>query len=332
MHHTITDGVNGVRMSMQYVDLTRDVAATGGRQGRGPGGRPGACRRVPWSRCSATPTPRSACRSPSSARSASCWPNLDRFPRRAPPPSTDSAARSPSCPSRTRRARRCGRIDRCVATMEVVRVPMQSTRDAAKRLGGSLNAAFLTACAEAAHHYHVRKGAPVDELRATMAVSTRTKESGANAFGLVKLLGPDRRDDDRRALLTSQRARRSGSHVGPFGVDGHARRDHLGAAHVAAHTCRPAAIAKRRLRHVQRAHLPGAVLHRRRQGPPDLRHRTARRRGLQRHDALVREAPRSRHQHRHRRRRGCPTARQPCSTMPSVASAALADRPAQRPS
>ncbi len=87
----------------------------------------------------------------------------------------------------------------------MVRAPFQSTHAAAKRLGGSLNTAFLTACAEAAHHYHVAKGAPVDELRATMAVSTRTKESGANAFGLVKLLVPtgemtiaERFDTDRR--------------------------------------------------------------------------------------------------------------------------------------
>ena len=76
------------------------------------------------------------------------------------------------------------------ARMEVVRTPFQSTRSAAKRLGGSLNSAFLTVCAEAAHHYHVIKGSPVPELRASMAVSTRTKESGANAFGLVKLLVP----------------------------------------------------------------------------------------------------------------------------------------------
>jgi hypothetical protein len=74
--------------------------------------------------------------------------------------------------------------------LEVVRAPFASTRAAAKRHGGSLNTAFLTVCAEAAHHYHVIKGAPVPELRASMAVSTRTKDSGANAFGLVKVLVP----------------------------------------------------------------------------------------------------------------------------------------------
>ena len=36
MHHTITDGVNGVRMSMQYFDLTRECHRTGRRNGRVP--------------------------------------------------------------------------------------------------------------------------------------------------------------------------------------------------------------------------------------------------------------------------------------------------------
>ena len=93
--------------------------------------------------------------------------------------SETDAARSPLWTERSLRRR-----------LEVVRAPFDSTHAAAKRLGGSLNAAFLTVCAEAAHRYHVTKGAPVDELRASMAVSTRTKASGANAFTLVKLLLP----------------------------------------------------------------------------------------------------------------------------------------------
>lgn len=74
--------------------------------------------------------------------------------------------------------------------MEVLRAPFEDTRDAAKRLGGTLNVAFLTAAAEAAGQYHRRMGSPVDELRASMVISTRTQDSGANAFNLARLLVP----------------------------------------------------------------------------------------------------------------------------------------------
>jgi hypothetical protein len=74
--------------------------------------------------------------------------------------------------------------------MEVLRAPFGSTRDAAKRLGGTLNTAFLTAAAEAAGRYHRELGAPVEELRSSMAISTRTETSGANAFSLVRMLVP----------------------------------------------------------------------------------------------------------------------------------------------
>lgn len=74
--------------------------------------------------------------------------------------------------------------------MEVLRAPFGDTRAAAKRLGGTLNTAFLTAAAEAAGRYHERMGSPVEELRASMAISTRTEGSGSNAFSLARMLVP----------------------------------------------------------------------------------------------------------------------------------------------
>ncbi len=74
--------------------------------------------------------------------------------------------------------------------MEVLRVPFGDTRAAAKRLGGTLNTAFLTAAAEAAGRYHERMGSPVEELRASMAISTRNEDSGSNAFSLARMLVP----------------------------------------------------------------------------------------------------------------------------------------------
>jgi WS/DGAT/MGAT family acyltransferase len=74
--------------------------------------------------------------------------------------------------------------------LDVVRYPFAETKAAAKRLGGTLNVAFITAAAEASSLYHERQGVPVDQLRASMAISTRNPSSGANAFTLARMLVP----------------------------------------------------------------------------------------------------------------------------------------------
>src|SRR5262249_21222737 len=74
--------------------------------------------------------------------------------------------------------------------LEVLRVPLEDGRVAAKALGGTLNVASLTAATTAAGEYHRRLGQPVDTLRASMAISTRTEASGTNAYTLARLLVP----------------------------------------------------------------------------------------------------------------------------------------------
>lgn len=75
-------------------------------------------------------------------------------------------------------------------TLEHSVAPFDATKAAAKRLGGTLNTAFLTIATDAAGTYHVEQGNPVEALRASMAISTRTESSGANAFSLVRMLVP----------------------------------------------------------------------------------------------------------------------------------------------
>jgi WS/DGAT/MGAT family acyltransferase len=189
MHHSITDGVNGVRMSMQYVDLTRAATEPAGGLVTSHDAAPlppaspvdavrgyvEATLRLP---IGVARQVRDLLADPASIPSAGAA-ALDAIRGAITQLSENDVARSPLWRERSMRR-----------SLEVVRAPFASTRAAAKRLGGSLNTAFLTACAEAAHHYHASKGAPVDELRATMAVSTRTKDSGSNAFTVVKLLLP----------------------------------------------------------------------------------------------------------------------------------------------
>jgi hypothetical protein len=74
--------------------------------------------------------------------------------------------------------------------METVRVPYRELLEASRALGGKLNTAFVTAVADGAGAYHRELGAPVESLRTSIAVSTRTESSGGNAFSLAKLLVP----------------------------------------------------------------------------------------------------------------------------------------------
>jgi len=93
--------------------------------------------------------------------------------------------------------------------LEVASAPFGPTKQASKALGGTLNTAFLTIATEAVSRYHVELGTPVDELRASMAISTRTDDSGANAFSLVRMLVPTGElpiDERFRAIQTATEA------------------------------------------------------------------------------------------------------------------------------
>jgi diacylglycerol O-acyltransferase / wax synthase len=75
--------------------------------------------------------------------------------------------------------------------VEMLRVPLEPCKHAAKQLGGTLNTAFLTVAADAAGQYHRDKGHPVETLRSSMAVSTRSADNpGSNSFSLARFLVP----------------------------------------------------------------------------------------------------------------------------------------------
>ena len=147
--------------------------------------------------------------------------------------------------------------------MEVLRAPFGETRAAAKRLGGTLNTAFLTAAAEAAGRYHQRMGSPVEELRASMAISTRSRR-----FRLQRILpgadaGADRRHADRRAVHLDPGGRRCRTRVQRDGVARNTRRGCVDLADVADHPTGTPAGADGRLRDVQRSRCTGAAVRRR---------------------------------------------------------------------
>ncbi len=103
--------------------------------------------------------------------------------------------------------------------LDVASAPVSETRDVARKLGGTLNTAFLTIASEAASRYHVELGKPVEALRASMAISTRVDDSAANAFSLVRVMVPtgDIPIDERfRAIQAAARAAAEEDHASTF--------------------------------------------------------------------------------------------------------------------
>ena len=187
IHHTITDGEGGVLLSMQFIDLQRDAPEPPPLPEPEPTTTDddesadvlraalGDALRIPLSFVKQV---RDALGDPASlpTTGAETAANVRAVMKQL---GDTDPARSPLWTKRSLQRR-----------LEALSVPYQTLRDASKALGGTLNTAFVTAAADAAGEYHRRLGAPVESLRTSMAVSTRTDESASNAFTLVRLLVP----------------------------------------------------------------------------------------------------------------------------------------------
>ena len=74
---------------------------------------------------------------------------------------------------------------------EILSADLERGKAAAKRLGGTVNDLYVAAIAGAAGSYHRAKGTTVDELRASVPISTRSDRSaGGNSFLPSRLLVP----------------------------------------------------------------------------------------------------------------------------------------------
>jgi diacylglycerol O-acyltransferase len=189
MHHTITDGERGVELSLQYLDFERDA----------PEPKP-------------LPEPERASPDAFDESPVDMLKEIVAGSLRLPlgiarqvrelladpagiPDASSAAAKTlrgiVSQLSDTQSARSPLWTQRSLhRRVETARASFRDTKNAAQRLGGTLNTAFVTAAAHAAASYHAELGAPVEELRASMAISTRTESSGSNAFSLARLLVP----------------------------------------------------------------------------------------------------------------------------------------------
>jgi WS/DGAT/MGAT family acyltransferase len=181
MHHTITDGVGGVRLSAMFLDLERDapepvIPAAPDHDGDGDGdGNAGT-------------SVLDRLRRPLDLTRRAAGDVLDSV--RNPVETVQSLARQVLITDRAHSPLWAGKRS-LGRHFEVLQVDLDRAKAAAKNLGGTVNDLYLTGVAAGAGAYHRTKGAPVDEMRVSMPISTRTDRSaGGNDFTPSRVLVP----------------------------------------------------------------------------------------------------------------------------------------------
>ncbi|HWJ63960.1 MAG TPA: wax ester/triacylglycerol synthase domain-containing protein, partial [Acidimicrobiales bacterium] len=169
MHHTITDGEGGIRMSIEFVDLERDAPEPPPVDDGPPPPPP----RPPWAGAvdavSAIPKRGAG----AARRLVDAATDLARDPFQAASVLTSLPAETAA----TTRSlvRQLGVVDShrsplwaersLLRQLETFDVPLADVKEAAARLGGSVNDVFVAAAAGGAGAYHRRFGVGVAELR-----------------------------------------------------------------------------------------------------------------------------------------------------------------------
>ena len=186
LHHTIADGEAGVRLSTNFLDLERDAleplvgehdepddASTGGFSPVAAVRRPlGMARRAMVETVSAVADPLGT-----PARAGEAREGLRSVVRQV---AINSPAFSPLWAERSLRRH-----------LETLTLDVENVKQAAKKLGGSVNDLFVTGAVAGAGAYHRAKGADVEQLRMAMPVSTRREgNDGSNAFTPTRMLVP----------------------------------------------------------------------------------------------------------------------------------------------
>jgi WS/DGAT/MGAT family acyltransferase len=192
MHHTITDGVGGIRLSAMFIDLERsapdpempEVAPTvdvpeglladvGEALSHGLRRQLGMSRRVAASTVDTLLHPQ---RVPAQVGDVA-----DIVRSLARQLLVTDSARSPLWAGRRSLSRH----------FEVLTVDLEKLKEVSNALGGTVNDGFVTGVAGGAGRYHRERGVEIDDLRVSMPVSTRSdKSAGGNAFSPTRALVP----------------------------------------------------------------------------------------------------------------------------------------------
>ncbi|HLG00978.1 MAG TPA: wax ester/triacylglycerol synthase family O-acyltransferase [Acidimicrobiia bacterium] len=201
IHHTVTDGVGGLKLSLALLDLEADPAAgTGNLAGEPPGDAD-----APESAAPSTPVDvlvetlmYVARRQADGLRRA-----IDAVSAVARHPGTvPSALATTARTARSLQQQALVRgnalspimIERSLSRrFEIHTVSLHALKAVAKKADATINDAFVTGVAGAMGRYHERMGAPVDELRMAMPVNLRVRgedASGGNRFAPARIVVP----------------------------------------------------------------------------------------------------------------------------------------------
>ena len=190
MHHTITDGVGGLRLSSSFLDFDADGDSPV-RVPRAPTGGSGAS--------SGSSSTSSAGTSPGSRRSV----DLARIARLARPDNAVRQARDGVETLVSVARQTVGQMSRANPSglgggdrsmgrrLETIDLNLDDARRTAKALGGTVNDYFVTGVAGGAAAYQRALGIDVERFRVAMPVSTRVDSSfGGNSFAPARVTVP----------------------------------------------------------------------------------------------------------------------------------------------
>ena len=192
MHHTITDGVGGIRLSAMFIDLERDAAD------------PVVEESVPFA-----DSPEGIVSDVREALAHGFRRQLG-LTRRAAVNAVDTVLHPWRVPGQAMELTEVGRSllrqlvvnDRARSPLwtgrrslsrqfEVLTVDLDGLKAISTKLGGTVNDGFVCGVAGGAGAYHRERGVEVDDLRVSMPVNTRTdKSAGGNAFTPTRALVP----------------------------------------------------------------------------------------------------------------------------------------------
>ncbi len=197
IHHTITDGVGGLKLSLAMVDFERDPEPTVPRSD-------GPIVDAPSPDASAA-TPRSSTRDAVVdaahrgigvvGTTIGTVGHVVTHPTEVPGRAGD-AARLLTSLQRQALVTDAARSDVLTGRslrrhFETMELSFAALHTAAAKLGGSVNDAFVTGFASALGRYHERAGSAVDELRLAMPISTRNRgDRSTNSFVPARVLVP----------------------------------------------------------------------------------------------------------------------------------------------
>jgi diacylglycerol O-acyltransferase / wax synthase len=208
LHHTITDGVGGLRLSLALVDFEPDPQRPLPFEDAYTEPQAAVHRGSPVDVARAAARDAAARGFGAARRAANGMGRIVTHPTEVPTTAAGTARALASLQRQglvTERARSDVMVARSLGRrFEVLDASLAGFRRTAQSLGGSVNDAYITAIAAALGRYHERFDSEASELRLAMPVSTRERgDTGANRFAPARVVIPIQPAHDIPSLFRS---------------------------------------------------------------------------------------------------------------------------------